>query len=489
MHNSKEKTLDPANWETVRELGHRMLDEVFNQMSNIREMPVWRALQEENKLALETGLPVKGSGLDSVYQEFREHIQPFYLGNIHPRFWGWVCGTGSANGVLADMLAAGMNSTASFGPHAAMYVENQVLNWTKQMFDFPPTALGLLTTGASMANIIALATARNHFDKNIRKNGLKKFQGQLLIYASSETHSCVQKAAELLGIGSDHLRKIKVDENYKIRIGLLEEQITQDVNEGYLPFCIIGNAGTVNTGSLDDLDALADIAKKHNCWFHIDGAFGAAPNILPEYKSKLKGLEKADSVALDFHKWFYVNYDAGCVLIRDAKAHKDSFQINANYLMHHDRGIIAGNLNYNHLGVELSRGFRALKIWMAFKEFGLETYQQLIRQNLAQAQYLAERIEASDHLQLMAPVPMNIVCFRYYHPELSTDELNHLNKQLLMNLHEEGIAAPSFTILKGQYVIRVAITNHRSRKKDFDLLVKETIRIGNGLFQERPVNA
>ena len=200
-------------------------------------------------------------------------------------------------------------------------------------------------------------------------------------------------------------------------------------------------------------------------------------------------LEKADSVALDFHKWFYVNYDAGCVLIRDAKAHKDSFQINANYLMHHDRGIIAGDLNYNHLGVELSRGFRALKIWMAFKEFGLETYQELIRQNLSQAQYLAERIEVSDDLQLMAPVPMNIVCFRYYHPELSIDELNHLNKQLLMNLHEEGIAAPSFTILNGQYVIRVAITNHRSRKEDFDLLVKETIRIGNGLLKEIPVNA
>ena len=478
-----EETIDPSNWEDLRQTSHRMLDDMINYIQQSGERKVWQPIPQEVKQALDVSAPKEESSLDEVYESFQQNVLPYALGNTHPRFWGWVCGGGSATGMLADMLAGAMNASPSFGEHAANYVEKQVLDWTKEMYGFPKSSSGILTTGASLANILALTTARNFFNKEIRKKGIRNLDGQLVVYASSETHSCLQKAVELLGIGSENLRKIAVDENYQLRIDLLEQQIQQDKANGFLPFCIVGNAGTVNTGSIDDLEILAAIARREGLWFHIDGAFGAVPKILPEYHERLKGVELADSIAFDYHKWFYVNYDVGGLLIKNAQAHKDAFEINANYLAHHERGIIAGELNYNHLGIELSRGFRALKVWMILKEQGLEKYRRLVRQNIQQARYLAELVQENKQLQLMAPVPMNIVCFRFYKEGLSIDELNALNKEILMQLHESGIAAPSFTIIKGAYVIRVAITNHRSKGEDFEILVNEVVRLGDEIIK------
>ena len=480
----KEYTLDPANWDELRDLGHRMVDDMFEYLSTVRDRKVWQPFGDEHKIALDQPLPMEETPTSKVYEDFKEHVLPFTLGNIHPRFWGWVVGTGSPTGMLADMLISAMNASPSFGEHATIYVEKQVLDWTKEIYGFPKSSSGLLTTGASMANILALTVARNSFRSNIRKEGIQTLEGKLTMYASVETHSCQQKAAELLGIGSDQLRKIPVDDDYQIRIDLLEEKIKEDKVNGFIPFCIVGNAGTVNTGAIDDLDALAAIAKKEGIWFHIDGAFGAVPNLLPDYKNKLRGLEKADSLTFDFHKWFYVNYEVGGVLIKDPKLHKDAFNINANYLAHHPRGIIAGDINYNHLGIELSRNAKAIKVWMILKEQGIDKYRKLIAQNIQQAQYLAALVNLEVKLQLLAPVPMNIVCFRYTRPGMTDDLLNELNKEILMQLHEQGIAAPSFTILKGRYAIRVAITNHRSRKEDFELLVKEVVRLGDQITKK-----
>jgi aromatic-L-amino-acid decarboxylase len=480
-----EETLDPQNWDELRSLSHRMLDDMIDSMAGIRDSKVWQPIPADTKQALDQPLPTQSQPPSSIYKEFADHIKPYPLGNAHPRFWGWVCGTGTATGMLADMLASGMNASPSFGEHASLYVEKQVLNWTKEMYGFPQSSSGILTTGASLANVLALATARNHFGKNIRKQGLQWLEGQPVAYTSAETHNCVQKAMELLGIGSDHLRRIPVDDDYKIRIDLLEERIAADRSIGYLPFCIIGNAGTVNTGSIDDLEALATIAKREGLWFHVDGAFGAVPNLLPEYKTALQGLDRADSIAFDYHKWFYVNYDVGGVLIRDAAAHKDAFAFQASYLVQHERGIPAGNENFSHLGIELSRGFRALKVWMMLKEAGTEKYQRLIRQNIQQAQYLAGLITGETQLELLAPVPMNIVCFRFITDGYNNEELNKVNKEILMRLHESGVAAPSFTTLNGCYAIRVAITNHRSRREDFDLLVNEIIATGQKIINGR----
>ena len=477
-----EETIDPSNWEDLRETGHRMLDDMIDYIKQSPDRKVWQPIPAPVKEALDVAVPKEESSLNEVYNSFQQNVLPYALGNTHPRFWGWVCGNGSATGMLADMIASAINPTTSFGEHADLYVEKQVLDWTKEIYGFPRSSSGILTTGASLANILAITTARNFYNKEIRKKGIRNINGQLVIYASAETHSCLQKAVELLGIGSENLRKIAVDENYQVRIDLLEEQIKQDKVNGFLPFCIVGNAGTVNTGAIDDLETLASIAKREGLWFHIDGAFGAVPKLLPEYTERLKGVELADSIAFDYHKWFYVNYDVGGVLIRNPQAHKEAFEINASYLAHHERGIIAGDLNFNHLGIELSRGFRALKVWMMLKEQGLEKYSRLIRQNIQQARYLAELVQANDQLQLMAPVPMNIVCFRFYKEGLSEDKLNALNKEILMQLHESGIAAPSFTIIKGAYVIRVAITNHRSKGEDFEILVNEVQRLGEQLL-------
>ena len=479
----QQETLDPHDWDSLRVLGHKMVDDMFDYLQQVRQRPVWRPIPAETKQHFKHPLPRDPHRAEDVYEEFVEHILPYTKGNIHPRFWSWVEGGGTPLGMLADMLAAGMNPNNAIGDHAAVYVENQVIDWSKQMFGFPESATGILLSGASIANITALIAARNHYNENIRSHGLRSVNGQMVVYASSETHNCVAKAVEVIGIGSHSLRLVPVDKQYRIRTDLLKEMIESDKKSGLLPLCVIGNAGTVNTGAIDDLNELGSICEQEGCWFHVDGAFGAIPRLLPEFEEQLAGLDKADSLAFDFHKWLYVNYEVACVLIRDGAAHRNAFSVGANYLLRHERGLAGGPEPFSNFGMELSRGFKALKVWMSLKENGIEKYKRLVRQNLRQAQFLSELVQSSDHLELLADVSLNIVCYRYNPGSVSEIELNTLNKNILMELQEKGIAAPSYTLLEGKYAIRVAITNHRSRLEDFDLLITETLRIGKLLHQ------
>ncbi len=474
-----EQSLDPANWEELRQLGHRMVDDMMHYLQTVSERPAWQPIPTKAVEALHQTLPQSPQTAESVYEEFLTTVLPYNKNNIHPRFWSWVEGGGTPFGMLADMLASGMNPNLAIGDHAPVYVENQVLDWCKQIFGFPATAGGILTSGASMANITALVVARNQaLSPDIKHRGLRAIPGQLLIYGSSETHNCLLKGAVVIGIGSDNFRKVPVDDDYRIRIDLLQQMIREDRAAGHLPFCIVGNAGTVNTGAIDDLAALAEIARTEKLWFHIDGAFGAVPKLLPEFKERLKGLEAADSLSFDFHKWFYVNYDVAAVLIRDGAAHRDAFSSPVSYLASHERGLAGGPEPLSNYGMELSRGFRALKVWMLLKQNGIRKYERLVRQNLQQAQYLGGRITAIPGLELMAAVSLNIVCYRYNPGHLADDSLNALNKELLQRLQEQGIATPSYTVLNGRYAIRVAITNHRSTRKDFDCLVEASVRLG-----------
>ena len=477
----REETLDPVDWDSLRMLGHKMVDDMFDYLRHVAERPVWQPIPAPTKQHFKSSLPRDPQPAEDVYEEFIEHILPYTKGNIHPRFWSWVEGGGTPLGMLADMLAAGMNPNNAIGDHAAVYVEKQVIDWSKQMFGFPETATGILVSGASIANITALITARNHHNPKIRPFGLQAVKGQMVVYASSETHNCVTKAVEVIGIGSHALRLVPVDKQYRIRTDLLKEMIEIDRRDGMIPFCIIGNAGTVNTGAIDDLEELASICEREGCWFHVDGAFGAIPKLLPEFQEQLAALEKADSLAFDFHKWLYVNYEVACVLIRDGDAHRNAFSVTANYLLSHERGLAGGPEPFSNFGMELSRGFKALKVWMSLKEHGIEKYKRLIRQNLAQAKFLSALVESSDDLELLADVPLNIVCYRYNPGNFSAPALNALNKNILMDLQEKGIAAPSYTLLDGKYAIRVAITNHRSKLEDFETLVSETVRLGRRL--------
>lgn len=477
-------TLDPENWEAMRQLGHQMIDDLFVYWENIRGEKIWKPIPSEVKEFLDTPIPADGQDPETIYQEFKNNIFPYNKGNVHPRFFAWIQGTGTPLGVLADLLASGMNPNVAIGEHSAMYVDRQVVNWCKQLMNFPSDASGILVSGGSMANITALTVARNSFrDEKIRTKGLKSASAQLVLYCSVETHSCIQKAAEIIGLGTEAVRKIGVNDRYELDTYALEAQIQLDIAAGLLPFCIVGTSGTVNTGAIDPMDELLAISRKHGMWFHVDGAYGALAKLDPKYAERLKAIEEADSLAFDLHKWLYVPYEVGCTLIRDSKKHRESFAITPNYLLQENRGLAGGPDSVNNYGFELSRGFKALKIWMSLKEHGWKKYAQMIAQNNQQAEYLAELVKTSPNLELTAPVSMSITCFRMIKAGYTEEQLRILNREILLRLQEEGIASPSSTILNGKYTLRVANVNQRTRMEDMDLLVKEVLRIGAELFE------
>ncbi|MGH7526387.1 MAG: pyridoxal phosphate-dependent decarboxylase family protein [Gemmatimonadales bacterium] len=439
---TREETLDPADWGQLRQLGHRMVDDMLDYLERVRERPVWQSVPAEVRGALAAPLPLGPTDPAAVYDEFRRNILPYPTGNIHPRFWGWVMGTGTPLAMLADMLASGMNSHVAGYDQSATLVEHQVIRWLAELLGFPKDASGLLVSGGSMANLIGLVVARNTgagFD--LRTHGLQHPDApKLVFYGSSETHSWAGRAAELLGLGTSAFRRIPVTPEFTADLDALKAALARDRREGRRPFCVIGNAGTVNTGATDDLRALAAFCRDEQLWFHVDGAFGALAALAPALKSVVAGMEEADSIAIDLHKWGYLPFEAGCVLVRDRKAHRESFATTASYLDPIARGIVAGGLVFADLGIQLSRGFRALKVWMALKTHGAEALGRLIEQNVAQARYLCDLITGDPRLE----------------------------------------------------PLRVAITNHRSRRKDFALLVDAVIRTGLQLIEEsqaRPLPA
>ena len=477
-----EESLDPDDWDGLRVLGHRMVDDMLTYLRTVRDRPVWRPIPADVRARFRGPVPHDPQGAERAYTDFRDYVLPHPMGNIHPRFWGWVMGTGTPLGALADMLAAGMNPNMGGGDHVANHVEAQVLDWCKEMLGFPADASGLLVSGGSMANLVGLAVARSAragFD--IRKRGVRGATGPLTVYGSVEMHSSIQKGVELLGLGSDALRQVPVNAEFEIDVAALERMVTEDRTAGCRPICVIGNAGTVGTGAIDDLQRLAAVAARERLWFHVDGAFGALAVLVPEFRPRLAGMEVADSIAFDLHKWMYVPFEAGCTLVRDADAHRRAFALRPDYLTHAERGLAAGNLWFSDYGIQLTRGFRALKVWMSLKEHGLDKYARLVRQNIDQARYLAELIRKAPDLELLAPVPLNIVCFRYVAQHRDDAALDALNQELLIQLHEQGIAVPSNLTLGGRFALRVAITNQRSRREDFDLLVSEVRRIGAAL--------
>ncbi len=475
----REETLDPQSWDDYKVLAHKMIDDIFLFLQTLRKEPVWRKPTEAVKEFLNTPMPSTSQDIGDIYADFYEKILPYRKGNVHPMFFSWVEGNGTITGVMADMLASAMNSNLAIGDHGAVYVEHQVINWCKEMVGFPNDSSGVIVGGGSLANVTALIVARNSVQEGlIKKRGLKDFTNHLVVYCSTETHNCIFKAVETIGIGTDYLKKIDVDQNFKIDIANLEKQIALDNSNGLVPFCVVGNAGTVNTGAIDDLNELSVICKKENMWLHIDGAIGAVVNLLPEFKPQLKGMNNTDSIAFDLHKWLYVNYEAGCVLIRNAAVHKNAFAQTASYLSKHERGLAAGPDSFSSYGLELSRSFKSLKVWMSIKEHGIDKYTRLIRQNIAQVFYMESKIKEEPLLEMLTPVSLNIVCFRFVKPQMNNDDLNHLNKEIVMQLQEQGIAAPSYTILHGKYAIRLSITNHRTKAKDLDKVISSVLSIG-----------
>jgi glutamate/tyrosine decarboxylase-like PLP-dependent enzyme len=404
------------------------------------------------------------------------YILPYATGNTHPGFMGWVHGGGNVPGMLAEMLAAGLNANLGGRNHMPIEVERQIVQWVRQFFAFPDTASGLFVTGTSMANLLGVLIARTAMlGVGVRRYGVAAEPARLVAYTSAASHGCITQAMDLSGLGTEQVRIIPTNSNHQINLDALEQEIAADRNAGFTPFVIIGTAGTVDIGAIDDLAGLARIARRENLWFHVDGAFGALAILAPDIAPRLAGIEDADSIALDFHKWAQVPYDAGFILVRDGTIHRDTFASPAAYLRRETRGLAAGATWPCDLGPDLSRGFRALKTWFTLKVHGTDAIGAVISRTCALARYLEAKIKATPALELLAPVALNIVCFRY-----RGEDANRLNAAIVADLHESGIVAPSTTTIDGQLAIRAAIVNHRTSEHEMDALIDASVAFGNG---------
>ncbi|MGE3526924.1 MAG: aspartate aminotransferase family protein [Gemmatimonadales bacterium] len=468
-----EETLDPADWDAFRVLAHEMVDQLLHYQRDVRGTPAWRPVPEQVDARFREPVPEAGRGARGAYDDFLELVLPYPTGLHHPRWWGWAGGTGSPLGMMAAFLGAGMNAVPGNFNDSATRVEAQLLAWMKSIMGFPASAGGIITSGGSVANIVGLTVARDaRAGADVINGGVRTAAGRLVLYASTEVHSSVFKAAKILGLGREAVRLIGVDDDFRIRLPELRARIAWDRRDGLVPFAIVGNAGAINTGAVDDLHALADIALDEDLWYHVDGAFGAMAALSAETRGLVAGMERADSLAFDFHKWMYVNYEAGCVLIKDADAHRRSFSAGGDYLAPLPRGtgsladMAAGR------GLQLSRGFKALKPWMSIREHGIEKLGRLVAQNVRQTRYLASLIDRSRHLTRVAPVALNVVAFRYEDAGTSPEKADALNRELLMRIQERGIAIPSSTVIGGRFTLRACNCNHRSRQEDFEDFVR-----------------
>lgn len=481
-----EETLDTNDWNSLQVVSNEILMDMLEHHKQIRTKPVWQQPTQSVIDFFDKPLPTKSTPLHKIYSDVKAEIIPYTSGNNHPRFWGWVMGNGTPVGMLAEMIAAGLNVNMVGGFQSGSLVEKQVLNWLKQLMGYSNEASGVLVSGASMANFIGLSVALNskaNFD--IGKEGLQNSKSKFCFYASRETHNSIEKAIKLLGIGTDFLRLIDVNEKFEIDTAKLLNAIRKDRSEGLTPCCIVGNAGTVNTGAIDDLKELAQISESENIWFHVDGAIGAVLMMNENLRDKLNGVAKADSIAFDLHKWAHIQYEAGCCIVKNSRKHSNTFSIDSDYLEITKRGLSGGDDWFCDYAIELSRGFKALKVWMAFRESGIDKIGRLIEQNITQAKYLESLLEKEGNIEILAPTNLNIVCFRVNTPNVDEQTLNKLNEEIVLRIQEGGKFLSSYTRIDGKYAIRVCITNHRTKSEDLFDFVNEVKKVAKQLLSEK----
>ena len=465
----KAASLDPEDWSDLRAQGHRMLEDMFDNLETLRERPLWQPPTPEARARYRTGLPRAPGRLEDAHAQFMADVAPYGSGNRHPGFMGWVQGGGTAVGMLAEMLAGGLDANLGGRDHMPIEVERQVVAWMAELFGFGPEASGIFLTGTSLANLCAVMIARDRaLGVEVRADGVR--DPGVTAYASRGVHACIVRAMDMTGLGTDRLRLIETDADHRISLPALERAIAADRAAGLKPFLLVGSAGTVDVGAIDDLDGLADIAAREGATFHVDGALGALGVLSPQVAPKLKGIERADSLALDFHKLGQATYDAGLLLVRDAAAHKRTFSYgDAPYLRHAARGLAGGEWWPCDFGPDLSRSFRALKVWFMLKTYGLDALGGVVGRACDLAQALAARVEASPELELLAPVGLNIVCFAYRGAD---------NSAIAADLQEAGRVAPSTTTLNGRTALRAAIVNHRTGPEDIEALIEGVLALG-----------
>ena len=473
----------PQEWSEaeIRDFGYRVVDLIAESLTSIDRGPVFRPIPPEVADVLSsTPLPLEGTDADDILADFRDQVLPYPMGNGHRRFWGWVNSPPAVIGIFAEALAAAMDPSVAGGNHAAVHLEHGVLDWFKELFGFPAESAGLLVSGGSVASLVGLAVARHRAEGQVRTEGLQADHPKLCVYVSEEGHSCLRKAAELLGIGSANIRTIAVDDAYRMDVAALESAIEADLAVGNRPVAVAASAGTVNTGAIDPLEAVAEVCSRHGAWFHVDGAYGAPAVLTRRYEAELGPLRLADSLAIDPHKWLSVPIEAGVVLVRDAQAMRDAFSLVPPYLRTDDdpHGV-GGPVWFSEFGIQQTRGFRALKVWMALRHDGINGYRAAIEAQIGLAEQLSHAVEQAADLELVAS-GLSVACFRYAPPEIAGDDerLDAINRELLRRLQLGGDAFLSSSVLRGRFVLRACIINYKSRVEDIERLVELVRSVG-----------
>lgn len=477
--------LDPRDWEAFRALAHRMVDDALDRVETVGLRPLWQPLPERVRTSLAEPLPLDGVGEQAAYDAFRELIEPYTNGNRHPRFFGWAQGCGTPLGAMADFLAAMMNPFAGGFDQSCVYVEHRVIAWLAEIMGFPPDASGVLVSGGSMANFIGLAAARDaRAGRDVWQDGLQGQGPPLVFYASDQMHGWAHKSSSLLGLGNRAFRRVPSDAAGSIDILALRAAIAADLAAGARPFCVMGSAGTVSTGAFDDFAALAELAAEHGLWFHVDGAFGAWVALSRTHAHLVRGMARADSLAFDLHKWCCLPYDVACVLVRHGADHRRPFGIEGSYIDPAPRGPFSAGLPFSERAVELTRSFKALKVWMSFKALGVRAHADAIEADLAHAQRLAGLVAEDARLALACPVISNVVCFRYLAPGGLSDDA--LNRELMYRVQESGEALVSGTTVGGRFSLRACFVNQRTTAVDVELLARLVRRLGDEIAARAP---
>lgn len=469
----------PAEWEEVRRAGYRLVDQMIAQHQGLAEAPCWQRPPEEALAALRRAPDAEGQGTEAAMEEATQALLPYGTGNLHPRFWGWVMGGATLPGILGMWMSAAMNANVFAGDQGPVHLEQVVIEWMRGWLGFPEGASGLLTSGASMATLLALGVAQHRAtDGAARAVGPLATAG-LRIYASDATHNSVVKAAQLMGLGTAAVRMIRGTEE-RADVAALERAIEEDKAAGLRPFCLVANLGTVGTGAIDPLVEMRALADRHGLWLHGDGAIGAMGYLSEQLRPRFAGLPSLDSLSFDLHKWSQVPYDAGCLLVRDGRLHRATFEYGAAYLGSVEGGLLRhGSHAFNALTPLLSRPDRALKIWTTFRALGTRRIAETFERSVAQASYLAELVATRPELELLAPTRLNLVCFRYRgRPAEQARSLDELNERILIRLQESGFCVMSPFRIRGVFCLRVCLSNHRTRHADLRTLVRRVCEEG-----------
>ena len=477
--------MDPA---VFRDEGHWLIDEIANFLSSIANAQVTPAPTPGSlKAKLPAYVPRTGTDPSSLFEETWNLLLENSLFNGHPRFWGYITSSPAPIGMLGDLMASAINSNCGafvLSP-IATEIEKQTIQWLGSLIGYPADG-GIMVSGGNMANFVGFLAARKaKANWDIRKLGLHVLQGKWRIYTSAETHTWINKAADLFGLGLDSIRWIPVDNDQKMNLSLLEKSIEEDRKEGLIPLMIVGTAGSVGTGAVDSLKQIAALRKRYDCWFHVDGAYGGFAAALPELKDTFAGIELADSVAIDPHKWLYSPLEAGCTLVRDASLLTDAFSFHPAYFNFESKEEV--QTNFYESGFQNSRGFRALKVWLGLRHIGTEGHIQLIREDIQLAQRFFELLRETDEIEAFTQ-HLSITTFRYRPKDIDSESgheyLNKLNQLLLDRLQAGGEVFPSNAILDGNFLLRTCIVNFRTRFSDLEKFLSIVLKEGRLIHEQ-----